>query len=396
MSDNDFYVIAQKHSQICYTKGYYDDTKGGMFDTYCNNLIEYIKNEPKAELFMLGMGDNNLVCDCETCKRDIEKYKVSGITMRFTNKVARRVNEWLKNESGTPDRKIYFVVFAYITAMEAPVKYVNRVMQPIDESVVAEDNVCVRVAPLVNANYYWRLDDPDHNTFMRNNLAGWRMITNNFTIWDYRVYYHYLFCPYPVWNTVKANLELYKEMNVIDIFHQGYADTPTPFGKLDDYVRARLLYDLDEDVETLTEDFIDNYYKEGAGFIREYRELLQYHYETYMVPLNYSGSVYTDVISKRFWPLETLIKMKDIFDNAYKATENLPEERRETVKNRLDFESRFYRYALLELYSDRFTKAEIATMIDEFKAANAVEPITHHAVRESIDIKIAEWELLIR
>ncbi len=396
MSDSDFYVIAQKYSQICYTKGYYDDTDGGMFDTYCNNLIEYIKSEPDAELFMLGMGDNDLVCNCETCKRDIDKYKVSGITMRFTNKVARRVNEWLKNESGTPDRKIYFVIFAYITAMEPPVIYVDRQVQPIDESVVADSNVCVRIAPLVNSNFYWGLDDKEHNTYMSNSIDGWKQITSNFTIWDYRVYYHYLFVPYPIWNVAKYNLELYKSMNVIDVYHQGYAETPTPFGKLDDYVRSRLLFDLNEDVNEITDDFIDNYYKDASEYIHEYWDMLKYHYEMYIVPAGYSGSVYTDILVKKFWPLETLIKIKDIFDNAYKAIENLPDERKAVVKQRVDFESRFYRYALLELYSDRFTKNELSVMIDEFKTANAVEPISRYAVREMTEDKIEEWETLIR
>lgn len=396
MSDSEFYEIAQKYSQICYTKGYYDDEKGGMFDTYVDNLIGYIKNEPGRELFMLGMGDNKLICNCEQCTKDIAEYKMSGVVMRFTNKVAKRIKEWIQNESGTPDRKIYLVVFAYLTAMEPPVKYVERQPVPIDDSVVAEDNVMIRIAPLVDSNFYWQIDDSEHNSFMANNINGWKQISSNYAIWDYRLYFHYLFVPYPVWNTIKSNLVVYKNLNVIDVYHQGYAETPVPFGKLDDYVRARLLYDLDLDPDTLTDDFIDNYYKQAAPYIREYRDLLKYHYEINIVPKRYSGSVYSDMMKSEYWPIEFLMKIRDIFDNAYESLNGLSGNEYETLKQRVDEESRFYRYALLELYGEKLPKNTVADLLDGFKKANSVHPFTYHAVREPVSEKVSAWENLLK
>ncbi len=391
MSDDDFYVCAQKYSQLCYTQGYYDNSEGGMFDTYVENLIGYIKNEPDAKLFMLGMGDNHLVCDCERCQRDIEKYKVSGVTLRFVNKVAKAVNEWLRTESGMPDRKIYLVMFAYLTAMEAPVRYVNRVAQPIDESVVAEDNVCIRIAPLEDANFYWKLNDETHNTFMAKMLQEWQLCAEHFAIWDYRVFYSGLFAPYPCWNTVKGNLEIYKSMDVLSVMHQGYENVRTPFNKLDDYVRSRLLYDLSLDVGELVDEFIDAYYKEAAPYIREYIALLQMHYENYMVAEGFSGSVYSDIYSQKFWPLDVLVKIEDIFKKAYECIAKLPEAEQITIRNRVDYESRFYRYAMIEIYHDSFTKAELAEMIENFNAANTTEPLTEYSVRQYMEDKLENW-----
>lgn len=396
MNNADFYEIAQKHSQICYTKGYYDDEEGGMFDTYVANLIKYIENEPDRELFMLGMGDNECVCDCEQCRSDIAKYKTSGVIMRFTNRVAKRIKEWIKNESGTPDRKIYLVVFAYLNAMEPPVKYVDRKPLPIDDSVVAEDNVMIRIAPLVDANFYWQIDDTTHNAFMANNINGWKQISSNYSIWDYRLYFHYLFVPYPVWNTIKSNLVVYKNLNVIDVYHQGYAETPVPFGKLDDYVRARLLYNLDEDPETLTADFIENYYKQAAPYIKEYRDFLRYYYETDILKYYYSGSVYSNMMDSRYWPKDVLLKIRDLFDEAYRSIEGLSGEEYETLRQRVDEESRFYRYAMLELYGSTLPKSTVSDLLAGFKAANAVHPFTYHAVREPISDKVKEWENLLK
>ena len=391
MSDSEFYVCAQKYSQLCYTKGLYDDTEGGMFDTFVKNLIEYIVNEPDKKLFMLGMGDNELICDCETCQRDIAKYNVSGVTLRFVNKVAKAVDKWLKEKSGTPNREVYLVMFAYLTAMEAPVKYVDRVASPVDDSVSAEDNVCIRIAPLVNAGYYWPLDDEENNGFMAKTLREWQLCAKNFAIWDYRVYYNGLFAPYPWWNTVKNNLEIYKDMNVISIMHQGYTLVKTPFSKLDDYVRARLLFDLSLDVGGVVDEFVNAYYKEAAPYIKEYMTLLQLHYENYIAKTSYSGSVYTDIYSKKFWPIETLLQMENIFNRAYSFIERLPEERRTLLKDRLDYESRFYRYVLIDTYHDSFTKEELRIRIDEFVEANTVEALEEWQVRQYMEDKMDNW-----
>ena len=397
MSDGDCYSIIQKQTQLCYTEGLYNDKKGGMFDTFVSNLKEYIVNEPTASLFMLGMGDNEQFCNCENCQRDVAVYKRSGVMLRFVNKVAREIKRWLKEESGTPDREVNLVAFAYLTVMEPPVKYVERKPQPIDETVVAEDNVCIRIAPLVNANFYWAINDKKHNTFMANNIEGWEQITSKFTIWDYRVYYHNVVAPYPYWNTVKTNLEIYKNMNVIDIFHQGIAQTSgVPFGRMDDYVRSRLLYNLDADVRTLTDDFINAYYKQAAPYIKEYIAFLQSYYATALVDAGYSGSVYTSVFQEKFWSQECLLAIKAIFDKAYASIKDLPEDEYEKMKGRIDVESRFYRFALLELYSSSFTKAELAVMIDEWEKANVFNPILQNEVRVDINLKVEEWKNLLK
>lgn len=397
MTDNECYTIVQKHSQLCYTEGYYEDDEGGMFDTFVQNLIGYIQREPDAKLFMLGMGDNEYFCDCDRCREDVEKYKESGVMIRFVNKVAKEIKRWLKEESGTPDREIYLVAFAYLTVMEPPVKYENRQPIPIDESVVAEDNVCIRIAPLTNSNFYWTIDDADHNTFMRNNIAGWQQIASNFSIWDYRVYYHNVVAPYPYWNTVKTNLQVYKDMNVIDVYHQGIAQTSgVPFGRMDDYVRSRLLYNLDADVNALMNDFIDAYYKQAAPYIREYLAYLRTYYENHVVPAGYSGSVYTTVFTTEFWSLECLLSIKNIFDKAYESISGLPEEEFEKMKGRIDVESRFYRFGLLELYSSYFTKDEIAQMIDDWEQANVFNPLMQNEVRVDISTKVDEWKALLK
>ncbi len=398
MSDTEFYnTYGNKHTQLCYSTLLYDETTNGMFNEYCTNLKKYILDEPDKMLFMLGMADNELVCNCPKCSEEISKYTYSGLMMRFTNRIAKEIKRWLKDENGAnqPDRELYLVQFAYLTTMEPPTRLENGNYVPIDDSVVALDNVCIRIAPLTGSNFYYDINDTSKNAYMASALEGWKKITKNFTIWDYRLYFHYLVCPYPYFNTWKTNLEIYKEMNVLDVYHQGYGLSNVPFQKMDDYVRSKLLYDLSLNPEDLMNDFINNYYKQAAPYIKEYITFLKNYYELVLVPKGYKGSVYNDIINVASWPLESLMQIKSIFDKAYMLINNLTnieDEERETLKNRIDYESRFYRYALIDLYHGSFTKDELKIMIDEWEEANSIDPLTEYAVRESIDDKLKEWK----
>lgn len=398
MTDSEANAIAKENMQLCYTEGYYEDGEGSLFQTFVNNLIEnYIAKEPEKTLFMIGMADNSRSCQCDRCLEDASKYKNSGVMMRFMNKVASAVDQWIKNESGTPNRKIYLVTFAYYKYMEPPVILKDSKWVPTDESVIANESICIRIAPLTDANYYWPLNDKLHNSALANYLAGWKEIANNFAIWDYRIFYNDCVVQYPYWNVIKRNLELYKDMNVIDVLCQGiYQTSGIPFSRLDDYVRARLMFNLNADIEKLTNNFIDAYYKDAAPFIREYIDFLRMHYETFIIPQSFTAGIYSTIMTSKYWPLETLQAMKRIFDQAYESIKHHDKETYELLKSRIDVESRFYRYAEIELYGSLFSSDELGKAIDDFEEANKINPLIQHAVRVDINEKIAEWRSRIK
>ncbi len=175
------------------------------------------------------------------------------------------------------------------------------------------------------------------------------------------------------------------------MFQQAYSEVATPFIKLDDYIRSVLLFDLSRDVRELSDRFIENYYKEAAPYIREYLTYLRRHYEMVAVPNGYSGAIYHSVIQKKYWPLSSLMEMKVIFSKAYESISQLPEERKKILKERLDFDSRFYRYCLLELYPEYFTKQERQQMLAEWACVNEKEPLKEHSVRIPMSEKLKEW-----
>lgn len=379
--------------QICYTTGLYDryafekgdwgedgyaDGTHGLFWTLVYNLInDYIIPESDKTMFMLGMADNTQYCKCETCMRDYELYGRSGVMMRFVNAVADEVEAW--RQANAPEREINLVTFAYLSFIEPPCKKDNGQYitdeqgkyVPVDKSVMARSNVVIRYAP-IQANYMYNLMDRDHNPLERDAIIGWSSIAEKLCVWDYRVDFSAYIAPFPQWLSAYDNIKIYKDYGFIDIFHQGSRTTrSTPFARLDDYVRSRLLWNVNQSYEQLTEDFIVNYYKEGAETIRKYRKYLSIYYLTDMLDKYYDGDPHRRLTDAKWWPLETVLNIKRIFDEGYEEILPLKESnpvRYEIVKSRLDTESLFFRFMLLEHYGVLYTTNERIDMIDEFKS----------------------------
>ena len=264
------------YPQLCLAKAMLPDKEGGFFDTFMKNLIEgYIIPEQDKIFFMLGLSDHKTVCQCPACRKAAEKYTVSGQAMRFTNMVADAVKVWRREHA--PERQIYLVTFAYQATFDPPVVEKNGAYLPVDESVIARDNVIVRNAPIW-ADYVYPLLDETHNPASRASLLGWKAVAKNMAIWDYRQDFHSQTFPYPMYTTPK-NIRSYLELGVMDVFYQAQAFCEgSPFIEMDDFALSRLSWNSGEDYDELTAEFRRAYYDAAEPFVTEYlHELRSFH-----------------------------------------------------------------------------------------------------------------------
>ncbi len=370
-SQSGLWLLIKNHVQICYTKALSD---AEMFGEFTKNLKEHIVNNPTRRLFMLGMSDNNNVCTCSACTESNKRYTVSGTTMRFVNAVADDVESW--RVQNYPDREVQLVVFAYLSTQEAPVKDVleNGKYVPVDASVVARDNVTVRIAP-INSCHYYTFDNVGKNALSAKMFASWRECAKSFAIWDYKVSFSTQIVPFPTWNSTAYNYRMYKEMGVMDILSQG--DTRSYnicMSKMDDYVRSRLLWDVSLNYQDLCYEFIENYFGVAAPQMRAYYDYMQLHFATKIATNNnFHAYTYSGLSERGYWPMETLLTMRAIFEDAYARINALPAEEQTAVRDRVDTESAFYRFALLELYdAEAFSTAQLEEEIDAFAAIRNV------------------------
>nr|MBO4518031.1 DUF4838 domain-containing protein [Clostridia bacterium] len=349
----------------------FGDGSHGLFWTFCYNLIKnYISVETDKTLFQLGMSDNQDFCSCARCQTDISKYTRTGLVIRFANQVADVVKAW--QEKNCPERTIYLTIFAYLTVIQPPVKMVNGKYQAIDSSVVVRDNIIVRYAPLLDG-YLFPLLDETHNAGASGSIKGWKALAKNFAVWDYTANFREFYQPFTNWMAGYENLKSYYAYGFIDIFNQGNgSSTNLSFYYMDAWVRSRLLWDIHQDYHKLMDEFIDAYYGEGADHVRTYIEKLTFHYLNYMMPKGFSGLATGSSVTANInnYPLSVVDSVNTLFEDGINHINNcadLSEERKEIYIERLEYESVFFRYLELSLYSDYLSRAEFAAKIDDFE-----------------------------
>jgi len=367
------------YPQICFSKGLYDEE---FFNTYVGNLINnYIIPEKDKMFFMLGMSDNRDFCTCPKCQEEIARYTRSGLSVRFVNKVADAVEAWRRENA--PERILYLVSFAYLTTFDPPVREENGVFVPIDESVVARENVIIQNAP-IRANFLYPILDPEHNADSRRSLLGWKAVSRHMCVWDYRQDFRDNAFPYPSGQTAQQNLEIYKDMGMMEVLNQNTSLSPgPPFAEMDDFARARLHWNLKEDYHELASEFRKVYYKSAAPYIDEYLQAIEDYYPV-MIQRGWTvNSHHAPLIRPYLHTVEDMYRFKAILDKALAAADN------ETVYKRVNYLTLFYKSTLLMSFASQLDRDEALAMVESVREITRTHPApkmsTHFTWEEAMD-----------
>jgi hypothetical protein len=100
-------------------------------------------------------------------------------------------------------------------------------------------------------------------------LKGWSNLTDNIRIWDYTTQFTNFLAPFPNWNTIQPNINLFYKNNAKWIFQQ-HSRNPSELFELRSYVMAKLLWDPNLSFETLVEEFCKKYYGNASEDIINY------------------------------------------------------------------------------------------------------------------------------
>lgn len=207
-----------------------------------------------------------------------QKYKRSGILIRFCNMLAENLQRWADAELN--GRKINIVTFAYSYASEAPVREENGEFVPIDETVVARDNVVMRIALMSNA--YYSYFDPIQPDYLREGLAQWRACAKRFMFWAYDNNFCQYLCYYPSFRVMQDNIRGFRDMGITYFCMQGPHNTCVNWqGNMRAYVYRNLMWNPDQDAKALLDEYIDRYYGMAAPAIRAFMGHFERWYESY-------------------------------------------------------------------------------------------------------------------
>ena len=391
---------------------------------FTENLKTYILNEPDKKFFSITQEDGAEPCTCDACKASDAAYTHAGTMMRFNNAICRAIKAW--QATACPDREIYLVGFAYQHTLGAPVKRdadghvllnADGKAEPIDPSVVGEDNFMIRFAPLYNCYVHEYMDEKcneqllragvspaEYTVSARDTIIGWSSIVKQMTAWSYCTGFGCFPVNFNNFSTIQQNYRTLKEYGCIDVLDQGPSGTNgTAFESLRIYVQSRLLWNVDRNYNELVDDFMVNYYKGAAAEMKEYYDLVRLHYAylesnadpqrgLHMIPSAWGTNT---IVNANMFPRAITEQFKAILDRALEKAKAEPDaDIRQKLIDRVEAETLMYRYLQLELYASYYYQASptnYAHMVDEFERIARIADLTEYGEGKPIDEKIALW-----
>lgn len=270
-----------------------------VFEIVIAGLKERMAEKPEALYWSVSQNDTYKPCECESCQIEYDLYGgYSGAMINFVNNVAAEF----------PDKVISTLAYQYTRA--AP------------ENIIPSDNVnimfcsieCNRSKPLPT--------DPSSASF-RKDTEDWCQLTDNIFMWDYVVQFRNLLSPFPNLKVLQPNLQYFRDFGMQMMFQQGSGGLVSEFYELRQYILAKLLWNPDEDVEAIIDDFVNGYYGPAGKFIRQYIDTMHDALEQSGGDLGIYGYPY-DGIETYLTP-ELIKTYEEIFDKALKSVVDSPE-----------------------------------------------------------------------
>jgi len=271
-----YYVFPEPYTSygpgVCISNGI---TESGELDetmdiSVAKIVIEEMKKDilanPQAIYFLFEQEDSQHCCDCDKCQKNANKYQRSGMLIRFCNLISRELKKWAKEEGVRDNFKI--VTFAYIYTNTAPVKEENGKFVPIDNTVIADKDVVIRMAGSYDANYSYFDEKQDNH----NRLQNWKMCASNFMMWihdkDFADYISY----YPTLDDIKSNVIGMYNYGVTYAFMQGAQNCYNDWQSLlRGYIYRNLFWDTSLNTVDLANEFIELYWgDEASKYIKEF------------------------------------------------------------------------------------------------------------------------------
>ncbi len=239
------------YSQLCLTNP-------DVLRIVTERVLAAIRSDPTARLFSVSQNDWDGHCQCDACM-EIEEREESpaGPLIHFVNQAAEAV------EAEFPD--VWIETLAYQYTRKPP------------KTIKPRHNVVPRLCT-IECDFSLPLDESSYPQNVRfvEDIRGWSAITDKLYVWDYTTNFHNYVGPHPNFPAIPGNIRFFRDNRVVGLFEQGANEGPhAEFGELRSWLIAKLLWNPDQPVEPLLDDFFAGYYGAAAGPIRQYFDELQ-------------------------------------------------------------------------------------------------------------------------
>lgn len=219
-----------------------------VLEELCHRLTDTMATAPEKKLWSVSNNDNYNACQCPECLRMDSLYGgPTGTLLHFVNQVARRF----------PDKTISTLAYQYTRC--APT---NPVMKP-------EKNVNIMFCSIECGRELPIADNP-HEASFRKDMDEWVQMTDDIFMWDYVVQFRNFWNPFPNLHVLQPNLQFFHKNGVRMMFEQATgADNKTSWMDIRCYMIAKLLWDVDANIDSIMADFYQGYYGDAGNYVKE-------------------------------------------------------------------------------------------------------------------------------
>jgi len=236
----------KKETQLCLTNP-------DVLNLVTSNVLARIRKDPTARFFGVSQNDWRNWCECPTCKAlDDAEGSHAGTVLTFVNALAERV------EKEFPDVTIETLAYMYTRNLPKTVRPRKNVL------ICLCTWECDFARPLDKSQY-------ESNVAFCRDIAEWRSCCPNLYVWDYVTDFNNYPMPFPDFDALVGNVRFFRDHGVKYLFEQGDSQgSHADFAELKAWLLAKLMWNPDQDVEPLIDDFISGFYGKGAPFVRAY------------------------------------------------------------------------------------------------------------------------------
>lgn len=302
-------------------------TNPEVFNLTVQQLRKEMQEHPSIQLWSVSQNDNFDNCRCDACKKlDDAAGSPMGSLLPFVNRVAAEF----------PDKTITTLAYEY--SRKPPV------------NIVPAKNVMITLCTIELNRSEPIATDPTSASF-RADMEGWSKICSNIMIWDYEVQFSNYLCPFPLFHTLKPNIQYFNKNGTTSHFQQSNIKKGNELAELKAYLLSKLLWNPNVETAPIIDEFIKGYYGKAAPYIKEYFELLQSEGQKGKQRLDIFGTPVWNASS--FLSKDNIIKYKLILDKAAAAVQNQPDYLQKVLIARLPIQFSEMEIGKSDLFGDR-------------------------------------------
>ena len=266
-----------------------------VIDKLVENLGNEIAKHPEKTYWSVSQNDAINYCECENCQKLYDKYgSISGVYIEMANTIAKAF----------PKKQIS--TLAYQFTRSAP------------QNIMPRKNVNIMFCS-IECNRGMPLTDDDRSKMFVEDMKAWSKLTNNIFVWDYVVQFKNYLCPFPNFPVLQPNIKFFKDNNIDMMFEQGSAGNWSDLVELKQFLVAKLLWDTDVNVDSLSTMFIKAYYGAGGPYIKKFYESISHEMQ------EHSGDQFLNIYgfpsdyTKSFLTPDLMLFYSSLMDDAEKA-----------------------------------------------------------------------------